>query len=261
MGCEKGYAVITGASSGIGKEFARRLAKEGYPLILIARRRRALELLAEELKTEYGNEIRILEADLCRMEQCFGVMKELEADRIAVFINNAGFGDCGYFPERNLEKELDMIDLNIRAVHVLTKLALEKMQSQKSGSILNVASSAGLMPAGPYMAAYYASKSYVASLTRAIAEELRQQKSAVYLGLLCPGPVDTEFNHRADVKFSLKGITAYRCANYAVDQMKNRRGVIIPTVSLKLAMTFGRFLPQRLYIRIAAHQQKKKIGI
>ena len=125
-----------------------------------------------------------------------------------MLINCAGFGDFGAFTTTSLDKELEMIDVNIKAVHILTKKFLPDMIAKNEGYILNVASVAGLMPAGPYMATYYATKAYVTSFTSAIAEELEEKKSNVYVGSLCPGPVDTEFNKVADVKFNLKGITS-----------------------------------------------------
>ncbi len=250
----KKYAVITGASSGIGKEFAKILAREGYALVLTARRGDRLKKLAKHLKTE----CQIVEADLTKEEDCYRLYQSVAERPVAVWINNAGFGHCGAFKEGELEKELDMISVNVRALHLLTKLVLKKMERQNYGSILNVASCAGLMPAGPYMAAYYATKSYVTSLTRAIAEELRYEGSPVYIGCLCPGPVNTEFNEVAEVEFALKGISPAWCARYAYQQMKRGKTVIVPKLSVKLAVTFGRFLPEPLYIRIAAHQQKKK---
>ena len=175
---KKSYAVVTGASSGIGECFARRLAKEGYSLVLVARRKERLNRLADELKAE-GTHVVIETADLSKKDECLHLMSALGDKRIGVFINNAGFGDCGRFADTSLDKDLDMIDVNIRAVHILTKLVLRKMRSQGGGYLLNVASSAGLIPAGPYMATYYASKAYVASMTRAVARELREEGSQV----------------------------------------------------------------------------------
>lgn len=250
------YAVITGASAGIGMEFAKILAEKGYALILVARRKERLEELATTLDTE----CEIITVDLGKEEACYHLIESIKGKDIEVFINNAGFGDCGTFIDTELEKEINMIELNIKAVHILTKLMLQKMQETNSGYILNVASSAGLMPAGPFMSTYYATKAYVTSLTRGIAEELRQGGSKVYVGCLCPGPVDTEFNHVANVEFALKGISSEYCAEYALNQMAKRKVVIIPTLQMKIAMTFGRLLPSALYVRIAAHQQKKKMG-
>lgn len=250
----KKYAVITGASSGIGAEFARILAGEGYSLILAARRQERLEKMKKHLKAE----CEIVTVDLRKTEDCYRLFQKVEDRPVEIWINNAGFGNFGSFAAGSLQKELDMLDVNVRALHILTKLALRKMMKQNRGYILNVASCAGLMPAGPYMAAYYASKSYVTSLTRAAAEELRSEKSPVYIGCLCPGPVDTEFNQVANVEFALKGISAAYCARCGYEQMKRRKTVIVPKCSVRLAMTLGRFLPEELYIRIAAHQQKKK---
>ncbi len=250
----KKYAVVTGASSGIGAEFAKRLAKEGYGLVLTARREDRLKIIKKHVKTE----CEIITADLTKEIECYRLYHAVEDKPVAVWINNAGFGDCGKFKNGELQKEMDMLSVNVRAMHLLTKLALRKMERQKYGSILNVASCAGLMPAGPYMASYYATKSYVTSLTRAIAEELRSDGSPVYIGCLCPGPVDTEFNEVADVEFALKGISPSYCVRYALKKMKQRKKVIIPSLPVRLAMIFGRFLPEELYIRIAAHQQRRK---
>lgn len=255
------YAVITGASSGIGMKFAERMAKEGYNLIIVARRKENLKELSERLHNDYpAIEIEIFCADLLEINECERLIEFTKNYDVDIFINNAGFGDCGFFLETDIDKELNMIDLNIKAVHYLTKKILKQMQERNKGYILNVASSAGLIPAGPYMATYYATKAYVTSFTRAVAEELRQKKSAVYVGCLCPGPVDTEFNSVANVVFVLKGISAEYCANYAIDKMKRKKVVIIPTLKMKLAMTFGRYIPNKLYIRIVSLQQKKKIG-
>lgn len=256
---KRSYAVVTGASSGIGACFARRLAQEGYALVLVARRRERLTKLAQKLEAN-GTHVVIETADLSRKEECLRLMSVLGNKKICVFINNAGFGDCGRFTETSLDKDLDMIDVNVRAVHILTKLVLRRMKRQGGGYLLNVASSAGLIPAGPYMATYYATKAYVTSMTRAAARELKEEGSPVYVGALCPGPVDTEFNSVANVEFALPGITPEYCADYAIRQMKRRKVVIIPTFTLKAATTLGRFIPQSVYIAIAGHQQKKKLS-
>lgn len=251
----KKYAVITGASSGIGVEFVTKLSHMGYELILIARREERLKEIAAKLPTQS----KIITADLSNNEECLRVFNEIKDEPIEIFINNAGFGDCGTFTDTSLEKDLDMINVNVCAVHIFAKLILNKMKSQNCGYILNVASCAGIIPAGPYMATYYATKSYVVSLTYAIAEELRESNSNVYFGCLCPGPVNTEFNNVANVEFALKGISPKYCAEYALSQMFKRKNVIIPTTMLKLGMSFGKLLPTKLYVKIAAHQQKKKL--
>ena len=246
------YAVVTGASSGLGIEFSQKLDKMGYQLILVARREERLKALQQSL----SNPSRIIVCDLSKKEECFRLYDLIKDLDIEVFINNAGFGDCGYFKERALEKELNMLSVNVEAVHILTKMMVLKMEQ---GYILNVASSAGLIPAGPFMATYYATKAYVTSLTRGIAEELREKGSKLYIGCLCPGPVDTEFNAVADVEFALKGITASYCVEYALKCMFKRKVTIIPGFTMKLANFAGRFVPISLYVRIVARQQKRKI--
>ncbi len=258
MYCKKKYALITGASSGIGMEFARQLADMGYNLILAARRKERLEKLASELKNK-ETDIMIITVDLSKTEECERLIKETEKIPVTIFINNAGFGACGRFMDSDVKRDLEMIDVNDKAMHFLMKLMLVKMEKQKRGYILNVVSSAGLLPAGPYMATYYASKAYMASLTRAVAAELKQSGSRVYVGALCPGPVDTEFNKVANVEFALPGITTKYCVSYALRQMKRRRVVIVPKLALKAATTLGRFIPQKILIAVTGHQQKKKM--
>lgn len=250
-----GYAVITGASAGIGAEFARQLAKKGYPLVLIARREDRLSELKRTLKVD----CEVIAADLSNLAECERVLAALKDKPVALFINNAGFGDCGSFTETDISKELSMIDLNIKAMHYLMKGILIKMQSCQNGSILNVASSAGLLPAGPYMSAYYATKAYVASLTRGVAEELRQAGSPVYVGCLCPGPVNTEFNRVANVNFALPGISAKKCVRYALRKMKKRKVTIVPTLAIRAAVLGGRLLPFKITVKITSQQQKKKL--
>mgnify|MGYP000446553748 CR=1 FL=1 len=145
------YAVITGASSGIGEQLAKRLAKEGYDLILVARRRERLAALADELRAAHkGLKCDIFTADLMQLDECQRLSDYLEEKDIEIFINNAGYGDCGLFEETDIAKEMGMIDVNVRAVHFLTKKLLRQMRVKDRGFILNVASSAGLIPAGPY---------------------------------------------------------------------------------------------------------------
>lgn len=250
------YAVITGASAGIGREFAKQLSKQGYSLVLVARRKARLKKLAEQLSANCS----IITADLTDLAQCQQVCEAIKDKNVEVFINNAGFGHCGPFLFSDWGMELQMIQLNVQAVHFFTKQMLQQMQEKGYGYILNVASSAGLVPAGPYMAAYYACKSYIASITKAAAAELRECGSQIYLGCLCPGPVHTEFDRVANVAFSLHGISPRRCVSYTLSKMKKRKVVIIPTLTMKLAIFFGRFLPESLYLRIVASQQKKKLS-
>lgn len=250
------FAVITGASSGIGAEFARQLSAQGYDLMLVARRRERLQQLAAELP----GACEIFPADLSQTAECSRLLQALEQRRVDLFVNNAGFGECGCFLETDLEKELEMLDVNVRALHILTKGILQKMQRQGSGALLNVGSSAGLLPAGPYMATYYATKSYVVSLTCAAAEELRSRGSSVYVGCLCPGPVDTEFNKVANVRFALPGISAAYCVRCALAGMRRHKTVIVPGPLMAAGMAMSHLVPRGVLIRMAEYQQKRKIS-
>ena len=243
---KKKTVVITGASSGIGMEFARAFSKMGCRLILTARRKERLEKLREEL----GTPCKIIVADLSREGECYQFFENIADEPVDVFINNAGFGTCG--------KEVSMINVNIKAMHILFKKMVIKMKKQGYGRILNVASSAGLLPAGPYMATYYATKSYVVSITRAVAEELKEQGSNIYVGALCPGPVDTEFNENADVIFALRGITPRFCVKEAIHGMKKKQVIIVPSLKMKLAVMGQKLLPANILMKIVAKQQKKK---
>ena len=251
---------ITGASSGIGREFARRYAKMGCRLILTARRADRLEALAEELRQAHGTVCRILTADLAREKECTRLCKELEGETLDIFINNAGFGVCGSYLETDAAKEEEMVRVNVEAMARLFRFAVRKMQAAGGGTILNVASSAGLLPGGPYMAGYYASKAYVASLTRGVAEELRQMHSPVYVCALCPGPVDTEFNDRAGVIFALKGITPEFCVDEALLGMMRHKIIIVPSAFMRLCTSVQKLVPTPLLMPIVARQQKKKLG-
>ena len=246
-------ALITGASSGIGRDMAKYLGKLGYDLIIVARR----ENLLEELKTELNNvEVIIEKMDISSPENCKALFEKYPD--IDILVNNAGFGKFGEFDKIELEEELNMIDTNIIGLHTLTKLYLEKMKERNNGYILNVASSAGLLPGGPLMATYYATKAYVVSLTRAIAEELRVSGSNVKISALCPGPVNTNFNNVANVKFALKGLSSECVAKYGIDKMLQGKKIIVPGFIIKLATLGAKFAPSSLVLRIAYNQQKSK---
>ena len=256
---KNGWAVITGATSGIGLEFTRQLAKQGYQLLLVGRRGGRLYQMKRKLQ-KVGVHSEFLIADLTSDYGRGQLIRRMEYYKPEIFINNAGFGLAGSFLETEAETERQMIEVNVTAMHVLMKAALKVMAKRGSGYILNVASSAGLLPGGPYMAAYYATKAYVASLTQAVAEELRVAESDIYVGCLCPGPVYTEFNAVADVRFALKGITPRKCVATALAGMKKRKTIIVPTMMMKGAVVGGRLLPRKLAVSLAGKQQMKKTG-
>lgn len=246
-------ALITGASSGLGADMARILVDDGYEVILVARRKSRLE----KLKKELGDRAKIIVKDISSTYNCMELYKEVKGEDIDILINNAGFGMCSYFDEESLDRQLDMVDLNVKSLHTLTKLFLKDFIKKDKGYILNVASSAGFMP-GPLMATYYATKSYVLSLSSALYEELRRKGSNVSISCLCPGPVDTEFNKVARVKFSLKSSDSYSVSKYAIKKMFDEKLIIVPTFRMKLVLAFTRFIPRKMLLKITYNIQKKK---
>lgn len=246
-------ALITGASSGIGADMARILSSHGHDLILVARDKKKLELLKEELTTD----VKIISLDLSSTFNCMKLYNKVKKENIDILINNAGFGMFGEFVDTNLEKELDMVDLNIKAVHTLTKVFLQDFKTRNSGYILNVASSAAFSP-GPLMSTYYATKAYVLRLTQGIYEELRREKSNVSVSCLCPGPVNTNFNNVAGVTFSVKALESKDVAEYAIKKMLKRKLVIIPGLLMKLNYIFNRFVPVKILLKIAYNIQRSK---
>lgn len=246
-------AMITGASSGIGRDMARVLNSKGYDLILVARRKDRLEKLKKELK----GDITIIPIDISTTFNCMKLYNKVKKENIDILINNAGFGLFGQFSETSLDKELDMIDVNIKSLHTLTKLFLNDFVKRNKGYILNVASSAAFLP-GPLMATYYATKAYVLRLTTSINEELRRNKSSVVISCLCPGPVNTEFNNVAGVKFMIKSLESYDVADYAINKMFKKKTVIIPGINIKIGIFLTRFLPLKTQAKISYNIQKKK---
>lgn len=211
-------ALITGASSGIGRDIARSLAKHGINVIITARRRDRLAELKEELTTKYGVKVMCISADLSDEKQCIKLYNTVKKYNIDILINNAGFGVFGKFCDTDLESELGMLNVNVRAFHILFKLFLKDFRERGCGYILNTASAAGFLP-GPYFSSYYASKAYVVRMTQAVAEELRSEGSGVHVSMLCPGPVATEFEERARVKFAIPAVSSARLAEKAVRDM------------------------------------------
>lgn len=246
-------ALITGASSGIGREIAKYLDELGYNTILVARREDRLKELSKELK----NQSEIITLDVSKQDDVYKLIDITSDEDIDILINNAGFGLFGDFDKTDLNRELEMIDVNIKAVHILTKEFLIRMKKKNKGYILNVASSAGFL-AGPYLSTYYATKNYVLKLTEAINEELRVAKSNVHISALCPGPVDTEFNKVAKGTFKMKGLTPRFVGRYAVDKMFKNKMVIIPGTTLKLGKFFMRFVPERFLLSFIYNYQKNK---
>ena len=250
-------ALITGASSGLGRSFAKILAKRGFNLVIVARRRQRLLELKHELVESYGVKVKILCHDLADPDECRQLYEEVERANIDILINNAGFGVFGKFTETDLDSELKMIDVNIKAVHILTKLFLQKFEKRNYGYILNVASLAGFM-AGPWFSSYYASKNYVLQLTKALYEELRAEHSNVYVGAFCPGPVNTEFNEVAGAEFAVAGLNEMQAAEYAIEKMFDGQLIIIPSLYAKLTAAASRVAPTKVMLAATGMVQRSR---
>lgn len=169
-----------------------------------------------------------------------------------------GFGDCGSFTKTNLDKEIKMIQTNIVAYHILTKLYLIDMKEKNSGKILNVASIAGFMP-GPLMATYYATKAYVVRLSEGIMEELKKEKSKVQISILCPGPVATNFNNVANVEFHAREANSQDVAKYAIKKLEQGKFYIVPGADIKITKIGAKILPTSLLSKMAYRVQQRKI--
>lgn len=248
-------ALITGASSGIGREMAIYLSELGCDLIIAARDKEKLEELQKELKTK----VQIIVIDLANEKKIKDLYMITKNENIDILINNAGFGLFGSYNDVDLLTELNMIDVNIKAVHILTRMYLKDFTKRNSGYILNVGSSAGLLKGGPLMSCYYATKSYIVSFTNAIYEELRRNKSKVRIACLCPGPVKTNFQKVADVKFNTKELDARYVARYAIENLlSSKKLIIVPGTSVKIGVFLARFLPTKLLLKITYKIQERK---
>ena len=254
-------ALVTGASSGIGRDIARELAKRKYDIIAVARNEEELKKLKKELEAIYQIKVDIREMDLIDRDWCRKLHEDVKAKYgvIDILVNDAGFGTCGKFTDTDLEKELGIIDTNIVALHILTKLFLKDMVSVNKGYILNVASIAGFMP-GPLMATYYSTKAYVVRLTQSIRHELFKQKSKVKISALCPGPVKTNFNKVADVKFNIAEADSKQVACYAIKKMMQGRTLIFPSFFIWLGRIFSKILPDQVSAFFCYYAQKRKIN-
>lgn len=247
-------ALITGASSGIGLDMARYLSTKKWELILVARNKEKLEEIQEQLPTK----VTIIVADLSNEQRVKDLYVIAKKENVDVLINNAGLGDFGYLTDTDINKDLELINTNIKALHILTKYMVREMENKETDTyILNVASAAAFQP-GPLMSTYYATKSYVYQLTEALYYEEKVKKTKVHVSVLCPGPVDTNFNNVANVKFSVKPLKSTYAAKYAIDKMLEGKLLIIPGFKMKCARFFGKFVPNKLMLKITYNIQKKK---
>lgn len=255
-------AIITGASSGIGREIAKILARD-YDLVLVARREERLAIFCEEISQTVkrdGTKCRAVAfpCDVSKPEECRRLYEAYAEEPVEILVNGAGLGGFGQIMDVPIEQEMSMLYVNIRALHLLTKYFLRDMIERKHGYILNIASSAAYMPGSPFMAAYYASKSYVLSFSRSIAYEPEVQKSGVYIGTLCPGPVATEFHKIAGFQGNPGGMSPERCAKYAVKKMMRGKKLIIPGLSVKFTYIGSKILPVGVLLWMAKIHQIRK---
>lgn len=247
------FALVTGAGSGIGRSIAVLLSRRGYDIILVSRSKKALKSTAKHIKTKSI----IIPLDLSVRKNCFDLYDRVKYLDVQILVNNAGFGVFGAFDDTALAEQLNMLDLNVGALHTLTHLFLEQFKERGKGYILNVSSLAAFT-SGPLMSAYYAGKAYAYRLTTAIAAELEAEKSNVHISVLCPGPTETAFNRRAGVKFSIKPMPAKRAAAVGVKGMFDGKTVIIPGLFNKMSAAAMKFLPLGLTMKICYKIQCKK---
>jgi short-subunit dehydrogenase len=245
-------ALITGASAGIGEGFAQRLAKDGYDLILVARRRDRLDALAAELSSKHNAKCEVIEADLSTDPGVSAIEERLRRGDMAMLINNAGFGTFGEYAKLPLARELEELDLNVRALMRLSHAALGPMTERKSGAIINVASAAAFQPI-PYNATYAATKAFVLHFSEALHEESRQQ--GVVVTALCPGPVKTEFQEVSGLDQSsipsFAWETVESVVNSALAAVRAHRAIAIPGAVNKMTSASSRLAPRFLVRRIA----------
>ena len=240
--------VITGASSGIGTELAKGLARRGFPLMLVARRRERLDELAEQLRDSDKIEVEVLPLDLSDTESRAKLADRLRNDPIGGLCNSAGFGTSGIFHELPFERESEQVTLNALALTELTHAALPGMVERGAGAVLNIASIAGFQPI-PFMAVYSATKAFVLTFSEAVQEELHG--TGVSVTALCPGPVPTEWAQIADAeRFSipLAQVSPVEVADQAIEGMLAGKRTVVPGLVPKFVSTSGRLIPRSLLL-------------
>lgn len=255
-------ALVTGASGGLGYDLASVFAENGYNLVLVARNEEKMHHLANQARQMFGVSAMVIGKDLTRPEAPIEIARELEKRRIKidVLVNNAGFGRLAPFAHAAETEQLGMLQLNITALAHLTRLFLPAMIRNGGGRILNIASTAGFQP-GPYMASYYASKAFVISFSRALAEETRDH--GITVSVLCPGPMATGFRQRAGIKQPALGtmadIDSRVVARSGFEGLMAGKTVIVPGVLNKIGTWAARFLPGNVVVRTLAQVQRNRM--
>lgn len=245
-------ALITGGASGIGEAISKKLGLLGYEVILVDKNKRKLE----KIKDEFETEVEIISMDISSKYNCQKLYNKFKDDDIDIIINCAGIGLYGDFNDIKVDKDLDLIDLNIKALHILTKLFLKDFKEKDKGYILNVGCDASFKSL-PLMATYSASKAYVLNLTVAINEELKKENSNVYIGCFCPESVDTKFNEKLKITPKQK-ITSEEAADIAINGMFKKKTVIVTNFKQKINIYFSKILPRRTILK--ANYKKIKQG-
>lgn len=258
------YCLITGASSGIGEEFAYIFAKNNYDLILVARRKDRLEKIKETITKMYKVDVICLSYDLSSLENIDCLFKDLKNKNIFVhtLINNAGFAYHSTYVNSDYNKQQNLIDLNISCLSKLSYLFGKEMANKKEGEILNIASIAAYM-SGPYAATYYASKSYVLSFSEALKEELKPYN--VVVSCICPGPTETEFEEKALLKDSnmfksLPVMKASKVAKIGFNALKRKRTVVHCGIFVKFGAFLTRFFPRCLTRKVGKSVNKNPLN-
>jgi len=259
IGSKESYALVTGASSGIGYEMAKILAKDGKNTVIVARTQDRLEKLKDEIENKYGTSVRVLPKDLSDPRSPQEIFSELEKEaiKVDVLVNNAGFGIYGMFYDTDLQEELGMIQVNATSLIHLTKLFLKGMVDNGSGSILNVASVCSFLST-PLESVYCATKALVLHFSEALANELRG--TGVSVTCLCPGLARTEFQKRAHMENSKiarrKMMDAATVAEAGYKALKRGKGIVIPGLEYKFAPWFARFAPRNIVTRVVRSQHE-----
>jgi short-subunit dehydrogenase len=257
---EQPRALITGASAGIGEGFARHLASDGYSLVLVARRRERLEALAGSLAKEHGITADIVAADLASEDGVSAVEQRLRGSDIELVVNNAGFGTVGAFGELPLERELEEVDVNIRALVRLSHVALEEMVPRRSGGIINLGSMAAYQPI-PYNSTYAASKAFVLHFSQGLHEEAKPH--GVTVTCVCPGPVKTEFQDVAGIDGSripaMNWVSVDDVVERALAGWRSGAAVVIPGAANVMTAVGAKLAPHALSRRIAGAMFRSQV--
>ncbi len=251
-------ALITGASSGIGAGFARHLARADYDVVLVARRKEELEQLAAELEGAHGIGAEVIAADLAAGEGVSAVERRLSRGEVDLLVNNAGFGTYGEFSALAIEREIQEIDVNVRALVRLSHAALQSMTARRAGAIINVASTAAFQPV-PYNATYAATKAFVLHFSEALHEELRS--CGVVVTCLCPGPVPTEFQEVAGIDPARVPAISWTSVDAVVEAalsgVRRRRAIVIPGAVNRFTATAASLGPRFVVRRLAGTMFKR----